>query len=103
MFLIKPDTTWWREGKCVTVFDAKYKRATNSDFPNADTYEMLAYCPRLSLRRGIHVYADLDGADTGGTVLRNTDFEIVVTSIDISGSIERLDASAQRLVELLRD
>ena len=98
---IRPDITWWREGKCVAVIDAKYKRTTNNEFPNADTYQMLAYCTRLSLKRGILVYADLDGTETGGTVLRNADIEILVTSIDISGSIERLDASVQRLVDMV--
>lgn len=53
---IRPDITWWRAGQCVAVVDAKYK-ATTAGLPNADLYQMLAYCTVLGLPRGHLVYA----------------------------------------------
>ena len=42
---LKPDLVWWSEiAPYRFVGDAKYKRITSTDFPNADIYQMLAYC-----------------------------------------------------------
>jgi 5-methylcytosine-specific restriction enzyme subunit McrC len=60
---------------------------------------MLAYCTALGLRRGYLVYADLDGTSPGTTTVRNADVEIVVTSIDLNGTIDELTASVKRLAE----
>jgi 5-methylcytosine-specific restriction enzyme subunit McrC len=99
--LMKPDVTWWSGDQCLAVIDAKYKRTTSDDFPNADAYQMLAYCTRLGLRRGVLVYADLDGEAGNSTVIRNAGVEIVTTALDISGSIEELEESAAALAELV--
>ena len=99
--LLKPDVTWWSGNECLAVVDAKYKRTTSDDYPNADAYQMLAYCTRLSLRRGVLVYADLDGKAGDSTIVRNADIEIVVTALDIGGSIEELRLSATKLADLV--
>lgn len=45
-------------GKPAIVFDAKYKVADSSgNYPNADHYQMLAYCTALGLDRAWLVYA----------------------------------------------
>jgi 5-methylcytosine-specific restriction enzyme subunit McrC len=98
--LMKPDVTWWSGDRCLAVIDAKYKRTTSDDYPNADAYQMLAYCTRLGLRRGLLVYADIDGEASGPTVIRNAGIEIVATALDISGSIEDLRSSAAALAEV---
>ena len=95
---MKPDITWWRNGECKAVIDAKYKRVTSDDYPNADVYQMLAYCTRFGLRRGFLVYADLDGTTPASTVVRNASVEIVTTSIDIGGSVENVQDSVRELV-----
>lgn len=95
--LMRPDVTWWRNGRCAAVIDAKYKRAKSENYPNADAYQMFAYCTRLGLRRGYLVYADLDGKDAGRSVIRNSGIEIVVTSLDIGGTIPELTASVEDL------
>lgn len=99
--LMKPDVTWWSGDRCLAVVDAKYKRTTSDDYPNADAYQMLAYCTRLGLRRGVLVYADRDGKTADLTVIRNADIEIVATSLDISGSIEDLRSSVSALAEVV--
>lgn len=54
---LKPDITWWRGGACRAIIDAKYKALASSSFPNADAYQMLAYCTAFGLDRGYLVYA----------------------------------------------
>ena len=99
--LMKPDITWWSGDRCLGVIDAKYKRTTNDDYPNADAYQMLAYCTRLGLQHGLLVYADLDGRSNGSTIIRNAGIEIVVTALDIGGSIEELRSSVTALADLV--
>lgn len=100
---ILPDITWWRSGTCAAVLDAKYKRATSKRYPNADAYQMLAYCTRLGLRRGFLVYADLDGARPSTDVVRNADVEIVVAAVDVSGTIAEMQASVSALAAEVAD
>lgn len=52
-----PDLTWWRHGACRTAIDAKYKALASTRFPNADAYQMLAYCTALAIDHGYLVYA----------------------------------------------
>lgn len=54
---LKPDITWWRGGRLRAVIDAKYKQLVDTRFPNADAYQMLAYCAGLGQERGFLVYA----------------------------------------------
>ncbi len=96
---LKPDITWWKNGRCVAVIDAKYKRAKNTSYPNADIYQMFAYCSRLKLRRGYLVYADLEGEEPATCMVRESGIEIIVCSIDISGSIADLRSSIENLAQ----
>jgi hypothetical protein len=48
--LLKPDIVWRVGGKAAAVIDAKYKAEKPSGFPNADLYQLLAYCMVLGLR-----------------------------------------------------
>ena len=94
---MRPDITWWRDGRCQAVVDAKYKRANDARHPNADAYQMLAYCTRLGLDEGWLVYADLDGGVPRSRTVRNAGVTIHVEAIDLGGSIERLDVSVRSL------
>lgn len=69
---LRPDFVWSYEGEPAIVADAKYKAEKYDGFPNADVYQLLAYCTRLGLRHGHLVYArgneqsvvhDIHGAD----------------------------------------
>ena len=100
---MKPDITWWRNDVCGAVIDAKYKLVTSDDYPNADAYQMLAYCTRFGLSRGFLVYADLDGTDQASTVVRNAGVEIVTTSVDIGSSIQEMRHSVRKIVLSLAD
>lgn len=47
----------WRGGQIAAIIDAKYKRLVDKRFPNADAYQMLAYCTAFGLEQGFLVYA----------------------------------------------
>jgi 5-methylcytosine-specific restriction enzyme subunit McrC len=42
--LMKPDLVWYRDGIPSAVVDAKYEAEKPAGFPDADLYQMLAYC-----------------------------------------------------------
>ncbi|WP_432174102.1 McrC family protein [Streptomyces sp. Tue6028] len=55
---MKPDFVLYRsDGTPVAVADAKYKAEKRGGYPEADLYQMLAYCTALGLREGHLVYA----------------------------------------------
>lgn len=65
------------------VFDAKYKAASAADgYPNADYYQMLAYCTALSVPIAWLIYAGPGTARTRR--IRNTSVSIVEFPLDIS-------------------
>ncbi|MGW9421986.1 McrC family protein [Streptomyces koyangensis] len=55
---MRPDLVWYGEGETPrAVVDAKYKAEKPQGFPDADLYQMLAYCTALGLQDGHLVYA----------------------------------------------
>lgn len=54
---IEPDFTWWDGQRTRTIVDAKYKAGKSSSFPNADIYQVLAYCTALGIHNGHLIYA----------------------------------------------
>ncbi|MFV8315706.1 McrC family protein [Mycobacterium sp. 23] len=54
---MRPDLLCHRHGSPAAVVDAKYKAERPEGFPNADLYQMLAYCTVLGLAEGHLVYA----------------------------------------------
>ena len=94
-----PDITWWRGGCCRAVIDAKYKPLDDKRFPNADAYQMLAYCTGLRLPRGYLVYAkarDAIRSDRRHHVV-HADKTIDVRAIDVDLEPDDLLASIDAL------
>lgn len=54
---MKPDFLWTSFSGQQVVVDAKYKAEKPEGFPNADLYQLLAYCTVLDLPQGHLVYA----------------------------------------------
>ena len=50
---LQPDLSWWEDGLCKFVGDAKYKNITGKSVPNADLYQLLAYTTALDLPGGL--------------------------------------------------
>ncbi|MBG0824924.1 restriction endonuclease [Planomonospora sp. ID91781] len=80
---MKPDLVWMRRGEPAAVVDAKYKREKQAGYPDADLYQMLAYCTALRLPRGHLVYAK-GNADAARHVVRHTGVEIVCHALDLT-------------------
>jgi len=78
------------------IFDAKYKAAgSNARYPNADHYQMLAYCTALNLPTAWLVYAD--AGEPQRRAVRNTNIEIIEYPINIGLDPEDLLAGIDRL------
>lgn len=81
---IEPDITWWRSGRCRAVIDAKYKSLVDrATMPNADAYQMLAYCLALDIRQGFLVYAKDEGERTRRHTIRRHGYSIDVRAVDV--------------------
>ncbi len=81
---IRPDVVHVVAGRPVAVLDAKYKlEDASSGYPNADVYQMLAYCTALSLSRGWLVYAQ-GAASRLPLRVKNTSIDIIQYPLDLS-------------------
>jgi 5-methylcytosine-specific restriction enzyme subunit McrC len=82
---MRPDVVHLAGGRPQAVFDAKYKiERDNRGVPNADIYQMLAYCTALQLWRGYLVYAKGEGEPlTHHIVHTDPAVEIVQYVLDI--------------------
>lgn len=48
--------SWWEEGRCIFVGDAKYKRLEVGSIKHPDIYQMLAYTVAVGLQHGVLIY-----------------------------------------------
>ena len=93
---VKPDFVWLEQGVPRVVVDAKYKAEKPSGFPQADLYQMLAYCTVLGLSEGHLVYAK--GYEEARThVVRRAGVRIVVHTLDLESEPAELLAEVKRL------
>jgi 5-methylcytosine-specific restriction enzyme subunit McrC len=93
--LLRPDIVWKLRGAALAVVDAKYKAETPAGYPNADLYQLLAYCTVLGLDRGHLVYAK-GSQEPAHHVIRRSGTEIICHAID-------LEAEPVALLEQMRD
>jgi 5-methylcytosine-specific restriction enzyme subunit McrC len=91
-----PDIVWHASGSPVAVIDAKYKAEKPRGYPNADLYQLLAYCTVLDLRTGHLVYARGNEAPTRH-VVRGAGIEVVCHALDLGQSPEALLAEIREL------
>jgi 5-methylcytosine-specific restriction enzyme subunit McrC len=94
---IRPDITWWSSSNCLAVADAKYKALELRGMPNADAYQMLAYCTALDLPRGFLVYAKDSGETARTHAVRNSRLVIEVRTLDVEAEPESLLNQVSRL------
>jgi 5-methylcytosine-specific restriction enzyme subunit McrC len=80
---MRPDLVWRQHGAVRAVVDAKYKAEKPSGFPDADLFQMLAYCTALGLTRGHLVYAR-GNEKAQQHVVRNADVELVCHALDLA-------------------
>lgn len=100
---IRPDVVWSVGGKPRAVIDAKYKALKLASMPNADAYQMLAYCTALGLERGYLVYANDSDERVRNLTVRNSVCEIRVRTLDVEKRPQELLEQVRRLVEEIVD
>jgi 5-methylcytosine-specific restriction enzyme subunit McrC len=94
--VLKPDILWKVGGAPVAVIDAKYKAEKPSGYPNADLYQLLAYCTVLGLPVGHLVYV-AGNEDPARHVVQQSDTEIICHALDLSQPPGTLLAEIRRL------
>ena len=92
---LRPDIVWKIRGSAVAVIDAKYKAEKPAGYPNADLYQLLAYCTVLGLRSGHLVYAQGNEKPVRH-VVRRSGIEIFSHAVD-------LDQEPDILISQMRD
>ena len=92
---LRPDIVWKIRGSAVAVIDAKYKAEKPAGYPNADLYQLLAYCTVLGLRSGHLVYAK-GNEEPVRHVVRRSGIEIFCHAVD-------LDQEPDTLIGQMRD
>ena len=98
--VLRPDIVWKIRGSAVAVIDAKYKAEKPAGYPNADLYQLLAYCTVLGLRNGHLVYAK-GNEEPARHVVRRSGIEIFCHAIDLSQDPEELLGQIRDLADLI--
>jgi 5-methylcytosine-specific restriction enzyme subunit McrC len=99
---LRPDIVWRRTGEVIAVIDAKYKAEKPSGFPNADLYQLLAYCTVLGLRVGHLVYA-AGNEQPARYVVRQARIEIVCHALNLSEPPTVLLAEISHLASVIAE
>lgn len=79
---VRPDITWWKGSRIAAVADAKYKPIADNRFPNADAYQMLAYCSAFGLKRGFLVYAKGEADDRTHALPHGIDLRVFTVDVE---------------------
>jgi 5-methylcytosine-specific restriction enzyme subunit McrC len=80
--LLRPDIVWKARSTALAVVDAKYKSEKPAGYPNADLYQLLAYCIVLGLDRGHLLYAK-GNEEPAHHVVRRSGIEIICHAVDL--------------------
>ncbi|MEU6142239.1 restriction endonuclease [Streptomyces sp. NPDC047081] len=95
--LLKPDLLHYSDdGTPSAVADAKYKAQRPEGFPEADLYQMLAYCTALGLPAGHLIYARGNELQARHTV-RGTGTVIYQHSLELDEEPSRILAAVERI------
>ncbi len=95
---VKPDLVWLDGLTVRAIFDAKYKAEKPAGYPNADVYQMLAYCLRHGVDSGHLIYAA--GNETPARyVIETAGVTVVCHALDLDTSPPDLSAQIGRIVE----
>ena len=97
---LRPDIVWKIRGSAVAVIDAKYKAEKPAGYPNADLYQLLAYCTVLGLHSGHLVYAKGSEKPARHVVYRSG-IEIFCHAVDLDQRPDRLLAGMTDLAECI--
>lgn len=97
---IRPDFVWTQQRRPVLVADAKYKAEKPNGFPQADIYQMLAYCTRLQLPVGHLVYAQ-GNEEPAQHKICGTDITVIAHTLDLRQSPGGLLSQLSELTDVM--
>lgn len=99
---MRPDLVWYApSGAPAAVVDAKYKAEKYDGFPNADLYQLLAYCTALGLTEGHLVYAK-GNEPAVAHQLRGSGVRVTCYALDLSQSPELMLGQIDALAGVIR-
>jgi 5-methylcytosine-specific restriction enzyme subunit McrC len=98
--ILRPDIVWKIRGSAVAVIDAKYKAEKPAGYPNADLYQLLAYCTVLGLPIGHLVYAK-GNEEPARHIVRRSGVEIFGHAVDLSLTPDGLISRIQDLARTI--
>jgi len=99
---LEPDLSWWREGRCRFVGDAKYKKVNVQGVKHPDLYQLLAYLTGADLPAGVLVYAAGEG-EPAQHVVRHSDKMLIVESLDLAGAPDSILQQISQLAGRIRE
>jgi 5-methylcytosine-specific restriction enzyme subunit McrC len=99
---LRPDVVWRFGEVPAAVIDAKYKAEKPAGYPNADLYQLLAYCTVLGLCTGHLVYA-AGSEEPARHVVRYAGTEIVCHALDLGQPPDKLLAEVGLLASRIAD
>jgi 5-methylcytosine-specific restriction enzyme subunit McrC len=86
---LKPDITWWRDGRVAAVADCKYKLLDDGIGRAPDYYQALAYATAYDVPEAWLIYARFPGHVPAADVpIRHVDKTVGTFGIDPTGPIE---------------
>ena len=97
---LRPDIVWKIRGSAVAVIDAKYKAEKPAGYPNADLYQLLAYCTILGLRSGHLVYAK-GNEKPARHIVRRSGIEIFCHAVDLDQEPDTLISQMRGLAQTI--
>lgn len=99
---LRADVVWRRRGEVKAVIDSKYKSLyAGSTMPNADAYQMLAYCIGFDVHRGFLVYARDSLGRPRIHEVRKHGYEIDVRAVDIEAKPEDVLRDIDRIADAI--
>lgn len=94
----RADIVWRKHGIVRAVVDSKYKSLfAGGSMPNADAYQMLAYCVGFGVRRGFLVYARDSLAEPRVHEVKQHGYKIDVQAVDVEREPEELLRQIDRI------
>lgn len=97
---MRPDFVWLSDNVPAAVVDAKYKAEKPNGFPQADLYQVLAYCTVLGLTEGHLVYAKGNEEPQAHSVI-GSGVEIHCHTLDLAQSSEKVLERVDSLARLI--
>jgi 5-methylcytosine-specific restriction enzyme subunit McrC len=98
---LKPDLSWWEDGRCRFVGDVKYKRIRADGVLHPDLYQLLAYIIASNLPGGLLIYAAGEDEPAHHAIV-NVSKHLDVVTLDLSGAPDNILAQIAAVAECVR-